>query len=109
MDCRPVLASILSALLACGCVSTLETDCNKVGDYDGRNECLYNRSVALSNPTSCNDIPDKEMRENCIDDISVNLGDDIYCTRHDKLSRREICERKVADALKARRKAADTG
>lgn len=98
---------LLSVALAAGCLSPDKgIDCNTMLDRQLRSECVYNRSIAARNPAFCKDIPDMDIRIKCVDDISIKLGNDMYCLQHERLSAREACERKVADANRLRKEQA---
>jgi len=98
-----ILALVLVLLLT-GCVkktNPADVDCGVYTDRKIRSDCLYNKSIALMNPTSCKDINDANVRAACITDIAIRLGDDYYCVSQDRLPLKEDCERKVADAQRA--------
>ena len=97
-----VVVSIV--VFACGCgkkqLTADDLKCDTMLDSKTRSVCFYNKSVMLRNPTTCKDITNREWRAKCIDDVSVMLLQETYCYQHDKLSLREACDRKVAQAKK---------
>lgn len=93
------------SVAGCGKRNDLPTaeDCSRLMDRMMRSECIYNMSIGNRNPAYCKDIPDMALRAKCVSDISIMLDNEAYCYQNDKLSVKEDCERKVAEARKAKK------
>ncbi|MFH0863141.1 MAG: hypothetical protein V1875_08960 [Candidatus Altiarchaeota archaeon] len=102
-----VFIAIIFVLSMAGCGKRNEIpsadDCNRMMDRKMRSDCIYNMSIGNRNPSYCKDITDMALRAKCVSDISIMLDNEAYCYQSDKLSVKEDCERKVADARKARK------
>ena len=99
-----ILVALLLVLSVCGCgkkgINADDMKCDVILDSKLRSECLYNKSIALRNPTMCKDVTDQEIRARCIDELSIMLKQEYYCMNHNNLPLREACERKVGEAIR---------
>lgn len=96
---------LILSVAGCGKKNNLPTaaDCSKFMDKKLRSDCIYNMSIGNHNPAFCKDIPDLNIRSKCITDIAITLDQESYCIEQDRLPVKEDCERKVAEARKAKK------
>jgi hypothetical protein len=109
---RRIFIVLLVVLAVAGCGKKNDpgdADCGALFGRE-RNDCIYNKSVALNNAAMCKDMANETWRANCITSIAVRRQVDFDCMNIERLSLREDCERKVARAMQAQKKAgAKTG
>ena len=100
MQARLILLLSLAAVIISGCVKLTATavDCDKLLDLGDRNECIFNKSINKLDTVSCTNIMNDTMKGDCINQIAIIMLDNYPCRQHDRMSRRDECERKVSEA-----------
>ena len=94
---------------ACTANRAAPVNCYAFTEAADRNPCLFNQSVQRLDIGSCEDITDEKLKEECINGIAISLLDYTPCKRHDRMSKRDACERMVGEAKRKAKEGKNAG